>query len=234
MPLDARQDEPGDGVPANAVDDLAGLWSFTLQSLAGRAAHEINNALNGAIMNVEVVRARARPGADAGAVSPFADAAASQLEEVAALSGALLALARVPRGTPDAAEIARQAVALLAPAAAHDGVVIELGGERQCPAGADPLAVRLAIVAALLAVTDEARSVRDRTDETAGTDSAVEPERPLRCSTWADGRAIVEIAPRYGASLSTTVLRALVRHGVEATLDGDTLRLAFRPSPASS
>ena len=80
---------------------LAELWLHALQRLADRAAHELNNALNGVVVNLEVVRARARPAADAGRVAPFAEAAVEQAEGALALTGALLALSRPPRAPVD-------------------------------------------------------------------------------------------------------------------------------------
>jgi hypothetical protein len=216
----ATSAEPGE-------ESLAGLWSFTLQTLVGRGAHEINNALNGAVVNVEVVKARARPGADAGAAASFAEAASAQLEELAALTEALLALARAPRGTPDAALIARQASALLAPGLPRLGVRIELSGDRSCPAGGDPSAVRLAVVAGLLAVVDAAADTAARTAETAGTDSADEPTHRVGCRMQSDARPTVEIAPRYGATLPPAVARALAAVDVVISADSEMLRIAL-------
>jgi hypothetical protein len=69
---------PGDGA--------ALLWLRAFQRLAERAAHEIKNPLNGAVLNAEVVRGRAaRPGVEASALAPYADAASAELARVAAL-----------------------------------------------------------------------------------------------------------------------------------------------------
>ena len=211
-----RPTEPGE-------ETLAGLWSFTLQALVARAAHEINNALNGAVVNVEVVKARARAGIDGAAAAPFAEAAGQQLEELAALNEALVGLARAPRGTPDAALVVRQAVVLLSPSVARLGVRLEAAGARSRPVASDPLAVRLAVVAALVAVADAAAG----TDETAGTDSAVELGRPVRCTTLSDERPTVEIAPRHGATLPVAVERALAAAAVVVSVDSEMLRIAF-------
>lgn len=216
--------EPGES-------DLAGLWSSVLQAIAGRAAHEINNALNGALVNVAVVQARARPGADAAAVASFAEAAATQLEETAALTAALLALVRAPRGIPDAADIVRQVVALLGPAVAHDAVRLEAAGERACSVAVDATAARLAVAAALVAVTEAAR-IRDRTEETAGPDSADAPVRVVRCTTRSGARPELEVAPRFGATLPAAVEHALAGAGIVVAPDPDALRLAFSPSAA--
>ena len=214
--LPAIATEPGE-------QTLAGLWSFTLQALVARAAHEVNNALNGAIVNVEVVKARARPGADGGTAAPFAEAASAQLEELAALTEALLALGRPPRGTPDAALIARHASAHLTPGLQRLHVRIELSGARSCPVDGDPTAVRLAVVAGLLAAVDAAA----RMAETAGTDSADEPTRRVGCTTVFDDRPTVEIAPRYGATVPPAVARALAAVDVVVSADSEMLRIAL-------
>jgi hypothetical protein len=145
------------------------------------------------------------------------------LEELAALTEALLMLSRPPRGTPDAAVIARHASALLAPGVARLGVRIELSGARSCPAGGDPTAVRLAVVAGLLAVVEAAA----RMAETAGTDSAVEPTHRVGCTTQSDDRPTVEIAPRYGATLPPAVARALAAVDVVVSADSEMLRIAL-------
>lgn len=213
--------EPGE-------ETLAGLWSFALQSLAARAAHEINNALNGAIMNVEVVKARARPGADAGAAATFAEAAADQLDLSARLVTPLLALARPHRGTLDVASVARDAVALLAPAAAHHGLQVEIDGASACAVGGDPTAVRLAVVASLLALSEP--GLGGSTDETAGMEPADEPVVRLRCTTHAD-RPEIAVGPRRGATLGPAYVRALHAAGVHVVTEPEQLRLIFPRLP---
>ena len=71
------------------------LWLGALGRLAGRAAHELKNPLNGLALNLEVVRSRSlRVGTDGPALAPYAAAAASELERTVPLVDALLALAR--------------------------------------------------------------------------------------------------------------------------------------------
>jgi signal transduction histidine kinase len=71
------------------------LWLGALGRLAGRAAHELKNPLNGLALNLEVVRSRSvRSGTDGAALAPYAAAAASELERTVPLVEALLALAR--------------------------------------------------------------------------------------------------------------------------------------------
>jgi signal transduction histidine kinase len=76
------------------------LWLGALGRLAGRAAHELKNPLNGLALNLEVVKSRsARAGAEAASLVPYAAAAAGELERTIPLVDALLALAR-PLSTP--------------------------------------------------------------------------------------------------------------------------------------
>jgi signal transduction histidine kinase len=71
------------------------LWLGALGRLAGRAAHELKNPLNGLALNLEVVRSRsARAGAEAGSLAPYAAAAVGELERTIPLVEALLSLAR--------------------------------------------------------------------------------------------------------------------------------------------
>jgi hypothetical protein len=71
------------------------LWLGALGRLAGRAAHELKNPLNGLALNLEVVRSRsARAGTEGAALAPYAAAAVGELERTIPLVEALLALAR--------------------------------------------------------------------------------------------------------------------------------------------
>src|SRR5690606_11174072 len=79
-------------------------WLPTLQELAGRTSHEIKNALNGVAVNLEVLRSRLERGAGEGdavaaSVAPFARSASEQLDVLAELTEALLALARPAQGS---------------------------------------------------------------------------------------------------------------------------------------
>lgn len=193
-------------------DALAGLWLSALERLVARAAHEVNGALNGLTVNLEVVRLKARPGADAGGVARFAEAAAADGEATVAMVGALLALARAPRDaaaepSTDVAETLRQAAALVAPVVRHEGVTVELAaaGQGSARTRADRHAVRLALVEGLLAAAAAAAAngapaaraadaSGDRTVELAGADRADassrdtdEPARVVRCTLGAPG-----------------------------------------------
>jgi signal transduction histidine kinase len=79
-------------------DASSSEWLGALQSLAGRVAHEIKNPLNAVAVNLEVVRSRCERGnVEPPAILPFATAAAGELERVARLVEALLALSRPAR-----------------------------------------------------------------------------------------------------------------------------------------
>lgn len=77
------------------MGDAPALWLSCLGRLAGRAAHELKNPLNGLALNLEVVRSRsAREGTEGSALAPYAAAASVELERTIPLVEALLALAR--------------------------------------------------------------------------------------------------------------------------------------------
>jgi nitrogen fixation/metabolism regulation signal transduction histidine kinase len=98
------------------------LWLGALGRLAGRAAHELKNPLNGLALNLEVVRSRsARAGTQGSALAAYADAAASELERAIPLVEALLALAR-PLSTPVDLRVAMQ------PLLALYGAIAKAGG----------------------------------------------------------------------------------------------------------
>jgi signal transduction histidine kinase len=134
-------------------------WLASQQALAGRAAHELKNTLNGVAVNVEVVRSRlARPGVQPEQVQRFAEAASSQLEQLTRQVEALLALTRAPHDPVDLGTIVRQLLSLRPPP-----VVDPLPPAGEFLTGADGALVRLTLVEALkqgiptLDATDEGR-----------------------------------------------------------------------------
>jgi hypothetical protein len=246
--------EPGEELPTGEA--LAGLWLSALERLLARAAHEVNGALNGLSVNLEVVRLKARPGADAGAVARFADVAAGELGATMRLVGALVALARAPRddgaaGTTnaDVADALRQAAALVAPVVAHERVLVEIEGAGEpAPTGADRRAVRLAVVEALLAGAAAAvagsADLDDVTVEPAGAERAArgtgdadEPTRILRCMlALPDGPSDREgpvlrlrADGRRPLRLAAAVAAALADAGVSVAPAPGTLTLRFPP-----
>lgn len=130
------------------------IWLGALGRLAGRAAHELKNPLNGLALNLEVVRSRSiRPGVEAGTLAPYAAAAASELERTLPLVDALLTLTR-PLQNPVDLKIALQPLAVLygAIAVAGGGSLNLVYESEQMFVAADGDTVR-ALVAEALDVT---------------------------------------------------------------------------------
>lgn len=135
-----------------SVDEL---WLETLQRLCEATAHDLRGALNGAALNVEVLRSRSgRPG-EASALSPFAESAAAELESVIASTEAMLGLARPPRGPADIGRVVREVAALLGRPAATRGrrLAIDASVQRIGATEAPATVVRLVVGAALLSAT---------------------------------------------------------------------------------
>ena len=227
---------------------LAALWLHALQRLADRAAHELNNALNGVVVNLEVVRARARPEADAGRVAPFAEAAVEQAEGALALTGALLALSRPPRSPTDAAAVARQACTLLAPVVAHRGVRVWLEAEAPAPVDGDPVAVRTAVLLALLDGAEGAEASAEpegepdpsmSAAELGGSNPAEGSLRRLRCTVSSASRVRVRVEPAGGSAsgapwLSDAASALLRASGVDVIRDPDATTITFgEPRPGT-
>jgi signal transduction histidine kinase len=167
------------------------LWLDALQQVAGRAAHEIKGALNGVSVNLEVVRSRAtnQVAGPAAGLTRFAEAAASQLEELVAMNEALLALTRRPRDVVDVLATAGHLIALLGPVARADGYSLAVadpptsaGGATSAPAAA----VRLVLASAMLRALDRRTATTCRVD--AGDGMVIRVE-------CADG-STVELDPR--------------------------------------
>jgi hypothetical protein len=139
------------------------LWLTSLQTLCGRAAHDVRGALNAVAVNLEVTRSRAeKPGVAASSVSAYANTASAQLEGVIAMTEALLYLARAGRGPLDLGAEVTHVASLLRPAAGAAGRTIELdhGLGRLGTTSARTSSARLAIGHGLLAASDASASVR--------------------------------------------------------------------------
>jgi hypothetical protein len=167
------------------------LWLDALQQVAGRAAHEIKGALNGVCVNLEVVRSRATNQAAGAApgLSRFAEAAASQLEELLTMNEALLALTRRPREVVDILATAGHLIALLGPVARADGyslAVVEPPTNGTSATSAPAAAVRLVLASAMLRALDRRTATTCRVD--AGDGMVIRVE-------CADGSTI-ELDPR--------------------------------------
>jgi signal transduction histidine kinase len=137
------------------VTDLDALWLARLQEIVDRAAHEVKDALNGVVLNVEVTRSRSsKPDLAAVALGPFAEAASAQLEALTQRVEAVLFLARPQRGGVDVGVTLRHLAHLLVPAARADGGALVVEGESQsAPTTAPAAAVRLALASGLIAAT---------------------------------------------------------------------------------
>jgi signal transduction histidine kinase len=197
------------------------LWLDALQRVAGRAAHEIKGALNGVSVNLEVVRSRAahQAAAPASGLARFAEAAASQLEELVAMSEALLALTRRPREVVDVLATAGHLVALLGPAARADGYSLAISGQPTngwSATSAPAAVVRLVLGSVMLCALDRRIATTCRVDAPDGMVIRVE---------CADGGTI-ELDPRV-AEVATAA-------GIRVDAGPDGLSLAFpragRPS----
>jgi hypothetical protein len=156
-----------------ATDAVPRLWLEALQRVAGRAGHELRNVLNGAAVNLEVVRSRAaRPGADAASVARYAETAAGELERVMAMAEGLLALARPSRDPVDVGAVIAQLVSVLGPGAAADGGALTLERDGEAPTAAPGDAVRLVAASVLLGALGRGGTVRCRV--TSGSDPVAE------------------------------------------------------------
>jgi signal transduction histidine kinase len=197
------------------------LWLEALQQVTGRAAHEIKGALNGVSVNLEVVRSRAAnqaAGPSAG-LARFAEAAASQLEELVAMSEALLALTRRPRDIVDVVTTAGYLVALLGPVARAEGyslAVVESPTSGGSPTSAPAAAVRLVLASAMLRALDRRAATTCRVDPADGMVIRVE---------CADGSAI-ELDPR--------VAQVAAEAGIQVEGGPGGLSLAFPRAGRSS
>jgi signal transduction histidine kinase len=207
-----------------------------LQSLAGRAAHEIRNPLNGLAVNLEVVRSRAARGAgDLASIGRFAESASGELERAAELVQALLELARPLAAPVDLWSALRPMVALhnaiavaeagRDPSVGSDGataaVTLEPRGGASLTVAADPTVSRIALAAAL--------------------DAAAKARTPaqVRCSIEArddgEGGRDGQVVAMLRCAAPTPPLDDVVRNTIagddvvlESTPDG--LMLFFRPA----
>ena len=204
--------------PISAPEDVGALWLLTLQRAIGRASHDVKDALNGASVNLEVIRSRAaRPDAPASAVAPFADAAGQQLQRLTTLIEAVLALGRADRTPADVGATLRRVVAICGASTSSADAAVQLVdgdlmGSAQTRVHGD--AVRLALMAPLLDVvtgTGRAPRLSDVTCTLAGHDDAVQ---------------VVIAAEGRRATMPDGVADILRGAGVRWT-DGDDLSLAF-------
>ena len=185
------------------VEASSSEWLGALQRLAGRVAHEIKNPLNAVAVNLEVVRARcARGGVEPSAVRPFAETAAGELDRVARLVDALLALTR-PAGR-DLATVAAPVITL------YDALAGAEGGSVAMDLSEGGTGIDMA--------ADDARAALAST-----LDEMVGPGVAIRVHVARDGD---RVAARFSGPRVTPRLPADVR--LQAELSGLTLLFPAR------
>jgi signal transduction histidine kinase len=191
------------------VTSLDQLWLATLQDVAGRAAHEVRDALNGVSLNLEVVRSRTAKGSATSDVGQFVNDAVSQLETLGARAEALLFLARGPRAKhTDVSRVLRHLAALLVPAAKADQIkLVVTGAEKPAESNVAEVAVSLGLAKGLLALIKEGGG-KCRLD--AGPDPVVR---------FSHESAVI--------SLDGDTSAVLAEHGIRLQSDGPELSLTF-------
>jgi signal transduction histidine kinase len=137
-------------------------WLAMLQQLTSGVAHELRNALNGVAVNLEVVRSRAgREGLAASALGSFAGSASDQLEQVIAMTDALMALTRAGQEPAAIGRTTDQVAALVRPVLAAKGGTLDLAVEGEGTTRVPAAAARLFIAATLRAAVDAAGATGD-------------------------------------------------------------------------
>ena len=141
------------------------LWARAIQTLADRAAHEIRSPLNGAALNIAVLRSRLeRDGTDPSTLSPFAQAASDELDRAIGLVEAILALARSAPIPVDLYSTLSALVTLTGVIARSEGgeVSLERTDEESTQTSLEGNAVRGALASALNAAVAGSATVRCR------------------------------------------------------------------------
>ena len=189
---------------------LDALWGRVLEQVASRAAHEIKDSLNGVSLNLEVIRSRsARDDADVAGISPFAVAAAEQMEVLGVRTEALLYISRPPREPADVALSLRHLAALLVPATKADGGTLAVEGyDRSAPTSASSQATRLALAAALLMITEGGGA--------------------SRCTLETGAETVVRFSHESAAgSLKRAIAAAIATHDIRTERSDHGLMLVF-------
>jgi hypothetical protein len=185
--------------PPSTAENARALWLTTLQTLFGRASHDVKDALNGVSVNLEVIRSRAmRPDAAPKAVAPFAEAAGQQLERLTTLLEATLAVGRVERTPVDVSMTLRQIATLCgAASSADDAPVAVPAGVEGATTGLAGDVVRLALAAALLHLVASTKGGP--------------PASPVRCTLRPNATGVV-------VTMQATGRRAMMPEAVSPTL----------------
>lgn len=185
-------------------------------------------------MNLEVVRLRARPGGDAGAVATFAAGAIAGHEATVALVGALVALGRVPRvGETDVGAVVAAVGAVFAPILAQRGVALTVDvPDAAVRSAAGAHAVRLAVGLTLETAARDAEAGRASRPVGPGVAAAGEPDGPpraLRCTLHSSDRPTLVVTPAPSA-WPDDARAALAGAGVHATPGPEGLLVTFPPA----
>jgi hypothetical protein len=195
-------------------DHLSALWLATLQSLTDSVVHDIRNTLNGVAVNLEVVRSRSARGAEGASIAPFAAAATSQFELASGQTDALIALVRAQKDGGDVAVLLGRLATLFGQPSVGNPVRIEIPTAAGVATGAPFTAVRLVLVAALLA----GRAREDTLGCRLGT------ERPPTVYIQGEAGGPITLPPDIAAALEKT--------GISVTPSAHGITIFFPPSPA--
>jgi hypothetical protein len=194
--------------------DLDKLWLATCQDIINRGAHEVKDVLNGVSLNLEVIRSRVvNPQASRNGLDLFAMTAAEQLELLSARTEAVLFLARPAREPADVAVTLKHLASLMVPATRADGGSLSVEGcWTSAPTTAGAQATRLALAAALLALT-----------KTGGNS---------RCSLESHAETVVRFSHESaGVSMDPTIVSAIAGQGIGHERSGSDLLLVFQALP---
>jgi hypothetical protein len=203
------------------VTDLDRLWLAALQDVAGCAAHEVKNALNGVHLNLEAIRSRAaKKGTTTTDLSGFVSAAADQLDMLTERTESLLFIARPHRGAApaDVGLTLRHLATLLVPAAkANGGALAVEGGNHSVPTAAPAPATRLALAAGLLGLIKEGGVGRCRLEAPGSGGTATGGETVVRFSHEAAGTCSIE----------PEIATAIAEHQIRTERSGSDLLMVF-------
>lgn len=194
-----------------SVDEL---WLLSLQKLTAHVAHDLKGALNGASVNLEVVRSRSARETLTGAdIHRFAVNASDQLAIVIRVTAALLSLSRGTRGPVEVSFVAKQVVGLLDDMGSATGTRFQLSieGGLAAETSAPLSAVRLAVAECLVGAAGGNGQVAVRV-------------RGLPVPQ-------VLIGPAADPDLHPEVRTALAGVGIEVLTDGHGISIML-PSPA--
>jgi len=208
---------PVSSAPINGgASTVEALWLETLGALCSRAAHEIKGALNGVVVNVEVVRSRSeKPEVTGASLHQYAQSASGQLDAVIVMTEAMLALTRPARRPLALAQTVRNVEALVGASARADDKQVEMQGvvDSLGSTSADADVARLVIGAAFIAAVDASSDVL--CSAAPGTDASV------LCWECRGGES-----PGC-PSMDTAVISLAAAEGIDVRRDGPRLSITF-------